>query len=210
MAKQKTESEDNERNFYQIFSGTIDEIFDKLPKPDQRPYIIIGALNFLIILFICAVIFLVLNGFIDSVVLKIFITIFSFALIQFFHKKIISRLIHRFDLISKLQFIFYGGIISFLFYIGLSFRIIIFHPTPDELNAIENAKQDSIAVAQMAIDDSIAVYQKIIDDSIAAAQNAAMEKYQADSMDAAMKKKNTSRKRTLNPKTKHSSELKKK
>jgi hypothetical protein len=149
MAEKINVKEDNDDEVFQYFSGVNEEIFKKLPKPDKRPYSIIGILSFCIILFFSALIFLVANTFSNSVFLNIAISIAALVLIYKLHRTIVARLIHLFNSSSKLIFLGYAVIISLLFIICLKFNTV---RLPILTNTYETTTTDTTTTMAYPVD----------------------------------------------------------
>ena len=110
----------NEKNSpFHFYSGISEEIFKKLPKQDQRPYIIIGSLNFYITILFSALIYLIADRYNIIIFLKILITILSLGGMVLLQRKLTQRLIHQFDTGSRIFFWCSGAIIASLFIISV-------------------------------------------------------------------------------------------
>lgn len=116
---ERIEEKNVKSNPLHYYSGTSEEIFNKLPKTDQRPYVIIGSLNFYITILFSALIFLITDRYNLSIFLKVFITILSLGLMMVFQRRVTQRLIHQFDTGSRIFFWSSGAIIASLFIIAV-------------------------------------------------------------------------------------------
>lgn len=144
MAEMTIQKEETGNDLFQYFSGVNEEIFEKLPKPDKRPYIIIGVLGFGITLLVSVLIFLIMGQFNIRIAIKFGVSITVLVLISRLQRIIIARLIHQFNAIGNLIFWGYASVITLLFIISLSTGLLTANSSYTEYNSIENTMTESV------------------------------------------------------------------